>query len=267
MTGLRDRPGGLLSPPVVRHPMARGSPWWRRHRWWWYAHNADPHVRPKAGREGWARAIPRVGLVQLHPFRLVNVFTYQGGALTGNPLCVFENATEFDTQVATRHWLRAVQSVRNHAFCPALYQRQCRGCGSSRMTTACRACRTPRPSAAAHVCRGHWKAWRWGLNRYAPGDAGAGARSGALPRGALDPDRAGADLAGARRFTRRVGAGTGARGAGHRGSASVDQGGQGTIGRAAHLPRRRAARGAANGGRDAADSPAKTASAWPMSLR
>jgi trans-2,3-dihydro-3-hydroxyanthranilate isomerase len=34
-----------------------------------------------------------------HPFRLVNVFTYQRGALTGNPLCVFESAAEFDTGV------------------------------------------------------------------------------------------------------------------------------------------------------------------------
>ena len=34
-----------------------------------------------------------------HPFRLVNVFTHQGGALTGNPLCVFENGAEFDTEV------------------------------------------------------------------------------------------------------------------------------------------------------------------------
>ncbi len=34
-----------------------------------------------------------------HPFRLVNVFTHQGGALTGNPLCVFENGAEFDTEL------------------------------------------------------------------------------------------------------------------------------------------------------------------------
>ena len=34
-----------------------------------------------------------------HPFRLVNVFTHQGGALTGNPLCVFENGAGFDTEV------------------------------------------------------------------------------------------------------------------------------------------------------------------------
>jgi PhzF family phenazine biosynthesis protein len=34
-----------------------------------------------------------------HPFRIVNVFTHNRGALTGNPLCVFENAAEFDTRV------------------------------------------------------------------------------------------------------------------------------------------------------------------------
>lgn len=33
-----------------------------------------------------------------HAFRIVNVFTHHGGALTGNPLCVFENAAGFDTQ-------------------------------------------------------------------------------------------------------------------------------------------------------------------------
>jgi trans-2,3-dihydro-3-hydroxyanthranilate isomerase len=32
-----------------------------------------------------------------HPFRLVNVFTHNRGALTGNPLCVFENGAAFDT--------------------------------------------------------------------------------------------------------------------------------------------------------------------------
>jgi trans-2,3-dihydro-3-hydroxyanthranilate isomerase len=32
-----------------------------------------------------------------HPFRIVNVFTQNQGALTGNPLCVFENAADFDT--------------------------------------------------------------------------------------------------------------------------------------------------------------------------
>src|ERR1700754_2691896 len=30
-------------------------------------------------------------------FRIVNVFTRNGGRLTGNPLCVFENATSLDT--------------------------------------------------------------------------------------------------------------------------------------------------------------------------
>ena len=30
-------------------------------------------------------------------FRIVNVFTYRGGRLTGNPLCVFESATGLDT--------------------------------------------------------------------------------------------------------------------------------------------------------------------------
>jgi trans-2,3-dihydro-3-hydroxyanthranilate isomerase len=34
-----------------------------------------------------------------HPFRLVNVFTYNRGALTGNPLCVFENAAGFDARL------------------------------------------------------------------------------------------------------------------------------------------------------------------------
>jgi trans-2,3-dihydro-3-hydroxyanthranilate isomerase len=33
-----------------------------------------------------------------HPFRIVNVFTHNRGALTGNPLCVFENGADFDTQ-------------------------------------------------------------------------------------------------------------------------------------------------------------------------
>jgi predicted PhzF superfamily epimerase YddE/YHI9 len=28
-----------------------------------------------------------------HPFRIVNVFTHNRGALTGNPLCVFELGT------------------------------------------------------------------------------------------------------------------------------------------------------------------------------
>jgi trans-2,3-dihydro-3-hydroxyanthranilate isomerase len=34
-----------------------------------------------------------------HPYRIVNVFTHGRGALTGNPLCVFENATGFDSEV------------------------------------------------------------------------------------------------------------------------------------------------------------------------
>ena len=34
-----------------------------------------------------------------HPFRIVNVFTQHRGVLTGNPLCVFENAVDFDTPV------------------------------------------------------------------------------------------------------------------------------------------------------------------------
>jgi PhzF family phenazine biosynthesis protein len=36
--------------------------------------------------------------MKAHPFRIVNVFT-DGGALTGNPLCVFENGAGFDTAV------------------------------------------------------------------------------------------------------------------------------------------------------------------------
>src|SRR5271154_6209754 len=32
-----------------------------------------------------------------HPFRILNVFTHNQGTLTGNPLCVFENAADFDT--------------------------------------------------------------------------------------------------------------------------------------------------------------------------
>jgi trans-2,3-dihydro-3-hydroxyanthranilate isomerase len=34
-----------------------------------------------------------------HPFRVLNVFTHERGALTGNPLCVFENAAAFDTRL------------------------------------------------------------------------------------------------------------------------------------------------------------------------
>jgi trans-2,3-dihydro-3-hydroxyanthranilate isomerase len=33
-----------------------------------------------------------------HSFRIVNVFTHHRGALTGNPLCVFEDAADFDTR-------------------------------------------------------------------------------------------------------------------------------------------------------------------------
>src|SRR6202167_2157169 len=33
-----------------------------------------------------------------HPFRIVNVFTHNRGALTGNPLCVFEDGADFDTR-------------------------------------------------------------------------------------------------------------------------------------------------------------------------
>jgi trans-2,3-dihydro-3-hydroxyanthranilate isomerase len=33
-----------------------------------------------------------------HPFRIVNVFTQNHGALSGNPLCVFENAEAFSTE-------------------------------------------------------------------------------------------------------------------------------------------------------------------------
>ncbi len=32
-----------------------------------------------------------------HPFRIVNVFAFERGVLTGNPLCVFENAVGFET--------------------------------------------------------------------------------------------------------------------------------------------------------------------------
>jgi trans-2,3-dihydro-3-hydroxyanthranilate isomerase len=34
-----------------------------------------------------------------HPFRILNVFTQNQGALTGNPLCVFENGADFDPPV------------------------------------------------------------------------------------------------------------------------------------------------------------------------
>jgi trans-2,3-dihydro-3-hydroxyanthranilate isomerase len=34
-----------------------------------------------------------------HPFRIVNVFTAPHGALTGNPLCVFEDGSAFDTKL------------------------------------------------------------------------------------------------------------------------------------------------------------------------
>src|ERR1700686_3591733 len=34
-----------------------------------------------------------------HAFRIVNVFTQNRGALTGNPLCVFEDGAGFDTDV------------------------------------------------------------------------------------------------------------------------------------------------------------------------
>jgi trans-2,3-dihydro-3-hydroxyanthranilate isomerase len=34
-----------------------------------------------------------------HPFRIVNVFTFKQGALSGNPLCVFERADDFDSGV------------------------------------------------------------------------------------------------------------------------------------------------------------------------
>jgi PhzF family phenazine biosynthesis protein len=34
-----------------------------------------------------------------YSFRIINVFTQNRGALTGNPLCVFENAADFDTPV------------------------------------------------------------------------------------------------------------------------------------------------------------------------
>ena len=34
-----------------------------------------------------------------HPFRIVNVFTQDRGALSGNPLCVFEDGSGFDTDV------------------------------------------------------------------------------------------------------------------------------------------------------------------------
>src|SRR6202161_963419 len=33
-----------------------------------------------------------------HPFRILNVFTHNRGALTGNPLCVFENGAAFDAR-------------------------------------------------------------------------------------------------------------------------------------------------------------------------
>ena len=33
-----------------------------------------------------------------HPYCIVNVFTRQRGALTGNPLCVFEDGADFDTE-------------------------------------------------------------------------------------------------------------------------------------------------------------------------
>jgi PhzF family phenazine biosynthesis protein len=38
-------------------------------------------------------------IMATHPFRIVNVFTHDRGALTGNPLCVFEGAADLDTPV------------------------------------------------------------------------------------------------------------------------------------------------------------------------
>ena len=42
-----------------------------------------------------------------HPYRLVNVFTRGGAALSGNPLCVFEDGAGFDEptmQAVARYW-------------------------------------------------------------------------------------------------------------------------------------------------------------------
>ncbi len=37
-----------------------------------------------------------MGPMPAHRFRIVNVFTFQQGTLTGNPLCVFESGAGFD---------------------------------------------------------------------------------------------------------------------------------------------------------------------------
>ena len=54
-----------------------------------------------------------------HAYRLVNVFTRNGEALSGNPLCVFEDGTPFDTATMQRKRLhrRRVEhgSVLEHA--------------------------------------------------------------------------------------------------------------------------------------------------------
>ena len=74
---LRSAGGGGRAGAAGRNPSVRARP-------------MGTGVRPAAAGRLYFR-MPN------HPFRLVNVFTRNGGALTGNPLCVFENGAGFDS--------------------------------------------------------------------------------------------------------------------------------------------------------------------------
>src|SRR5579883_1132963 len=60
----------------------------------------EPVARPAVGRARLPRAAaaePYTRAMARHHFRIVNVFTHDRGALTGNPLCVFEDGARLDT--------------------------------------------------------------------------------------------------------------------------------------------------------------------------
>ena len=170
-----------------------------------------PAVRPNRVRAAGSAGRRILAGMATHPFRIVNVFTQRQGALTGNPLCVFEDGAAFDS--ATMQALARQFNLSETTFILP----------SSRADARVRIF-TPSyemPFAGhptlgtAHVCR----SLKLGGDELRL-EMAVGLVAVASTRESLDADRAQRELARGSILARRAGARARTRGAGHRRAAA-----------------------------------------------
>ena len=166
-------------------------------------------------------------------FRIVNVFAQNGGRLTGNPLCVFENASSLDT--ATMQALARQFNLSETTFVLPSSRATAHGADlHAELRDAVR-----RPSDAGYSAR--LPRTRTRRRRPEAGNAG-GHHSGAGARRPLDAAGERTDLARIRRVARHAGEDAGTRRERHRSRAFVGQGRQRAADRSAHERTRSAQR-------------------------